>query len=253
MAMCLSSQELLASERHDGADRLAPMHEIECIVDLFERHHVGDEIVYVDLLVHVPVDDPGNVGAAPCPPEPGALPPPAGHELEWPGLDPLSGPRDPDVDRHAPAAVTAFEGLAHEIHVADALETIVRPAVGEGYQVLHQIAPHFLRVDEMGHPEALGQRLAPRIQVDADDLVGADQARSLNDVEADAAQAEHDDIGARLDLRGVYDRTDAGGHAATDVAHLLERRVLANLGEGDLRQHGVVGEGRTSHVVVDHL
>ena len=89
-----------------------------------------------------------------------------------------------------------------------------------------------------------------RVEVDADDHVGADHARALDHVEADAAEPEHDDVGAGLDLGGVDHRADAGGHAAADVADLVERRVLADLGDRDLRQHGVVGEGRAAHVVV---
>ena len=45
------------------------------------------------------------------------------------------------------------------------------------------------------------------------------------------------------------DRADAGGDAAADVADLVERRVLAHLGERDLGQHGEIGEGRAAHVV----
>ena len=51
--------------------------------------------------------------------------------------------------------------------------------------------------------------------------------QALDDVEADAAEPEHDGGGADLDLGGVDDRADAGGHAAADVADLVERRVLA--------------------------
>ena len=91
-----------------------------------------------------------------------------------------------------------------------------------------------------------------RIEVDADDLVGADHARALDHVEADAAEAEHHDIGARPDFGGVDHRADAGGDAAADVADLVERRVLAHLGERDLRQHGEVREGRAAHVM-EHL
>ena len=105
----------------------------------------------------------------------------------------------------------------------------------------------------MGHAELLGHGLALRVDVDADDLVGARHARALDDVQADAAEAEHDDVRARLDLRGVDDRADAGGHAAADVAHLLERRVLADFRQRDLRQHGVVGERAAAHVVVHFL
>ena len=105
----------------------------------------------------------------------------------------------------------------------------------------------------MRHAEFLGERLAARIDVDADDLVRAREARALDDVESDAAEAEHHHVRARLDLRGIDDGADAGGHAAADVADLVERRVLADLGHRDFRQHGEVGEGRAAHVVVDHL
>ena len=63
--------------------------------------------------------------------------------------------------------------------------------------------------------------------------------RALDDVEPDAAEAEDHDIRARPDLGGIDHRADAGGDAAADVADLVERRVLADLGERDLRQHGV--------------
>ena len=56
-----------------------------------------------------------------------------------------------------------------------------------------------------------------------------------------------------LDLGRVDHRADAGSDAAADVADLVERRVLADLGQRDLRQHRVVGEGRAAHVVVDRL
>ena len=105
----------------------------------------------------------------------------------------------------------------------------------------------------MRHAELARQRLARGIDVDADDHVGAGDARALDDIEPDAAQAEHHDIGARLDLRGEDHRADAGRHAAADVADLVERRVLADLRDRDLRQHGVVREGRAAHVVMDRL
>ena len=56
-------------------------------------------------------------------------------------------------------------------------------------------------------------------------LVGADQLRALDDVEADAAEAEDDDVGAGLDSGGPDHRADAGGDPAADVADLVERRV----------------------------
>ena len=110
-------------------------------------------------------------------------------------------------------------------------------------------AAGLLGVDEVGHAEALAPRLLVVVDVDADDHVGAGELQALDDVEADAAEPEHDRLGAGLHLGGVEDGADAGGHAAADVADLVERRVLADLGDRDLRQHGVVGEGRGAHVV----
>src|SRR6185437_15530824 len=183
----------------------------------------------------------------------GALPDPAGHELEWAGLDLLPSPGDADDHRDAPAAMAAFQRLAHQVDAADALEAVIRSAVRQRDEVLDQIPAHLLGVDEVRHAETLGKRLAPCVQIDADDLVGAHHVRPLNDVESDAAQAEYDHIGARLDFRGVDDRTDTGGHSAADVTDLLERRILADLGEGDLRQHRVVGERGAAHVMVHFL
>ena len=115
------------------------------------------------------------------------------------------------------------------------------------------VVAHFLRVDEMRHAELLGHGALGGIDVDADDLVGAHHLRALDHVQADAAQAEHDDVGARLDLGGVDHRADAGGDAAADVADLVEGRVLADLRQRDLRQHRVVRERRAAHVVVQRL
>lgn len=49
------------SEIDHTTDRFAGMHQFKGIVDLFERHLMGDEIIDVDLTVHIPVDDFGHV------------------------------------------------------------------------------------------------------------------------------------------------------------------------------------------------
>jgi hypothetical protein len=119
-----------------------------------------------------------------------------------------------------------------------------------GHQIL---ALKLLGIDEVGHAELAAERLALGVEIDADDHVGADQARALHDVQPDAAQAEHHDVGAGLDLGGVDYRADAGSDAAADVADLVERRVGPDLGQRDLGQHRVVREGRAAHVVMDFL
>ncbi len=106
-------------------------------------------------------------------------------------------------------------------------------------------------IDEVRHAEAFAPGLLVRIDVDADDHVGAGEAKALDDVKPDAAEAEDDSLGAGLDLCGIDDCADAGGDAAADVADLVERRVFANLRHRDFRQHGEIGEGRAAHVVVN--
>ena len=105
----------------------------------------------------------------------------------------------------------------------------------------------------MRHAELLAPFLLGVIDVDTDDLVRAGHLRALQHVEADAAQAEHDDIVANLNLGRVDHCAHPGRHAAADIAGLVERRVGADLGHGDLRQHGEVREGRTAHIVIDRL
>src|SRR5882757_7817095 len=219
----------LTLERDHRADRLALVHQIEGIVDLLNRHHVSDEIIDVDLLVHVPVDDARHLGAATNAAECRAAPVASGDQLERPGADFLARARDADNDRRAPATMTTLEGLAHQVHVANTLEAVVGAAVRQLDEMRHQVAFELLRVDEVGHAELLGHRLALRVDVDTDDLVGADHLGALDHVQADSAEAEDHNIGARLNLRGLDDGTDTGGHAAADVTNFLEWFFLANV------------------------
>ncbi|MCY1535801.1 hypothetical protein D9M68_712230 [compost metagenome] len=150
-----------------------------------------------------------------------------------------------------------FERLAHHLGVAGAVEGVigtadlVGPTLRHVDQIGHDVVAHFLRVDEVGHAEAFAPGLLVVVEVDADDHVGTGETQALDDVEADATKTEDDCGRAHLHLGRVDDRTDAGGDAAADVADLVEGRVRVDLGNGDLRQHRVVGEGRAAHVVVD--
>src|SRR6266850_6222269 len=73
------------SKHHNRTDGLAGMHQVEALVDVFELELVGDEVVDVDFLFHVPVHDLRHVGAAACAAEGRPLPDTASHQLEWPG------------------------------------------------------------------------------------------------------------------------------------------------------------------------
>src|SRR5947209_767231 len=77
----------LALELDDAADRLAFVHQVEPLVDALQRQLVGDQVVDVDLALHVPVDDARHVGATARAAEGRALPGAAGDELERTGRD----------------------------------------------------------------------------------------------------------------------------------------------------------------------
>ncbi len=46
---------------------------------------------------------------------------------------------------------------------------------------------------------------------------------------------------------------DPGGDAAAEQAHLFERRLFADPGQRDFREHGVFAERRRTHVVENGL
>jgi hypothetical protein len=56
-----------------------------------------------------------------------------------------------------------------------------------------------------------------------------------------------------FNLGRIEHRADAGGDAAAEQADLFQRRFLGDFGQRDFRQHGVFGESRAAHVVVDRL
>ena len=91
------------------------------------------------LPLHVPVDDLRHVGAAARAAEGRALPDAAGDELERPRRDFLARGRDADDDALAPAAMAAFQRLAHDVDIADAFEGVVGAAAGEVDDRLHDL------------------------------------------------------------------------------------------------------------------
>src|SRR5688572_1235777 len=99
----------IESENYHAADALARMHQVETLVDFFQRQDVGDHRIDLDLAVHVPVDDLGHVGPPARAAEGRALPDAPRDELERPRADLLAGFRDADDDRNAPAAMAGLE------------------------------------------------------------------------------------------------------------------------------------------------
>jgi hypothetical protein len=72
-AMAARMLGYVCSVHHHAPDRLALMHQVEAGIDLVEAELVGDQVVDVDLALHVPVDDLRHIGAParaaerPCP------------------------------------------------------------------------------------------------------------------------------------------------------------------------------------------
>src|SRR5450631_1879383 len=229
------------------------MHQIERLVDVLERHLVRDEIIDVDLAIHIPIDDLRHLSAPAHAAECGPLPNTPGDQLERSGTDFLARSGDTDDHRHAPSAMRALQRLAHEIDVADALETVVGAAVGECDQVRDEIAADLFGVHEMSQAKFLSEGLTSRIQIHTDDFVCTHHACALNDIETDPAQTEHHDIRPSLDLGGIDYRANPRRHTATDVTHLIEGRVLTDFRHGDFRYYRKIRERGTPHVVMNHI
>ena len=80
-------------------------------------------------------------------------------------------------------------------------------------------------------------------RVDGHDLLGAGEPRALYRVDPDAADADHDDGVAGLDVRCVDRRAESGGHAAADERRLVQRDVAVDLDAAELVHHRVRLEG----------
>src|SRR5207302_6831406 len=156
------------------------MHQIKPLIDLVERQLMGDQVVDVDFAFHIPVDDFRHVRAAPRAAEGGSLPDAAGDQLEGPRRDFLAGAGDADDDAAPPAAVRAFERLAHDVDIADALEAVIGAALRQVYEMRDEVTLNLLRVDEMRHSEFFGHFPPLWIEIDADDHVGPGHTGALD-------------------------------------------------------------------------
>src|SRR5277367_2045940 len=243
----------IPSVNDDRSDRFTFVHQIEAFVDFLQLEGVGDHRIDLNFAVHVPVDDFWYVGAAAGAAEGGTFPDSAGHKLERPGSDFLAGFGHADHHGYTPATVTGFECLPHHGGIAGAVEGEIGAAVRERHEVLHDIASELLWIDEVRHAEPAAPVFLGIIDVDADDLVGADHLGALDDIESDATETEHDDIGARRYLGGVDHGADTGRDAATDIAALVEGGVFTDFRDRDFRQHGKVRESRATHVMINRL
>src|SRR5450631_456474 len=88
-----------ASKHNHATYRFPRVHQVESLIDVGKFQFMRNEIVDVDLAVHVPIDDFRHVAPALGAAERGAFPHAAGDELERARLDFLAGTGDADDHR----------------------------------------------------------------------------------------------------------------------------------------------------------
>ena len=74
---------------------------------------------------------------------------------------------------------------------------------------------------------------------------------ALDYIETNSTKAEHGNraTGFYLGVKGY--RAYACGNAAADITNFIEWGVRTNLGDGNFREHRVIGESGTAHVMKD--
>src|SRR5579871_5726786 len=116
------------------------MHQIDGMVDLLDRHHMSNQIIDVDLLIHVPVDDTRHFGSAANAAECRTAPVASRDELERTGVDLLTRAGHADDHGGTPTTMAALERLAHQLDITDTLEAVVGAAAGQLDQVRNEVA-----------------------------------------------------------------------------------------------------------------
>ena len=220
---------------------------------MLQAHGVGDEGFELNLASHGVFHHAGQLAAALDAAKGRTQPLAAGHQLEGAGLDLLAGTGHADDDRLAPAAVGAFQCRAHHVHIADAFKAVIHAPARHLDDHLLDGLVEVLGVHAVGGAEGPGQVELAGVGVDGDDAAGLGQLGTLDNGQADAAQAEHGHGVAFLHLGGVLDRAQTCGHAAAQQADLLGVGIGVDLGQRDGGNHGVFAEGRAAHVVIDGL
>ena len=170
------------SVNYNASDTLSTTHEIKALVDPVKRQDMRNEIINIDLSIHVPVDDFWNVGATAGAAECSASPVAPCHELEWTGRDFLARTSYTDNYGSAPAAMTALQSFSHDIDIADTLKGIISSTIGEINQIRNKVFANFLRVDKVRRTELFRYFLSAVITVNTNDHICARHPCSLDNI-----------------------------------------------------------------------
>jgi len=122
------------------------------------------------------------------------------------------------------------------------------------HATVSQFNDHFLNrlvivfgIDTVGCTKLSCQVKLTVVDVDDDNLTRLGHGRTNNRRQA---ETENGHRSAFFHLGGIHDRAHAGGYVAAEQAHLFQRGFLVDLRQRNLRQNGVLGEGRATHVGV---
>lgn len=202
------------------------MHVLESLVDLTKRAAVGDELVDLDLSLHVVVNDSRKLGAALDTAKGAALPDTASDKLERTGGDLLASGSNTDDDRLTPTLVAGLEGRAHDMDVSSGIEGEVKTTVSELNKFLLDGSAHVLGVDEVSSTELPGPGLLLVVNVNDIDLASLAGSSTLNNGQTDAASTEDSDIVTLLDVGGDGGSTISGGDTTAQQTGSVHRSGL---------------------------
>src|SRR3990172_757535 len=228
-----------AHRDYGAAGPLAPVERRVGLAHLVERVAARDELADADLAPRDELDQlgqvGGNAGAV------GALDRHAAAD-EASDLDVGGrGARRQADDDDAAAVGDGVEGGEDGVGAAERLEGDVdTPAAGQ----LAHLGGGVVAGGVDGERRAqLLRRLELLVaDVDGDDVGGAEDAGDLDDVAADAADADHGDGLADRHLALVADGAVGGGHGAAEDASLLQPEIVRDGKDGGRRHDGILGE-----------
>ena len=97
-------------------------------------------------------------------------------------------------------------------------------------------------VDRVGRADPLGRLQFFGVDVDGHDPPGAERPGELDDVEADAAGADHGDCLALLEIGDVAQRAERSQQRATEDCRVGQGKLVGDDGDGELRHHRQLAE-----------
>lgn len=166
----------------------------------------------------------------------------------------LTGSGDTDDNALTPTLVAGLESSTHDSDIARAVECVVTSTVRHLDELLlDTLAVELGWVDKVRRTEFASPFFLLVIDVDHDDPARLVLHCTLNDGQTDTAGAKHGHIGSLLNLGGNDSRTISGRDTTTQQASTVGGGLGSHRHHGDVRNDGVLGEGRGTHEMQDVL